>query len=112
MDMFLAVRLVVDTGMNALGWPREKAIAYMREHTLESDEQIRTETLRYSVDMPGQALAYKMGSRVFRELRAQARRDLGARFDVRAFHDAMLSSGSMPMTTLREHVGWWIKQVH
>ena len=73
MDMFLSVRLVVDTGMNALGWSRERAMDYMREHTLESEEQIRTESLRYSVDMPGQALAYKMGSRGFRELRGEGR---------------------------------------
>lgn len=112
MDMFLSVRLVVDTGMNALGWSRERAMEYMREHTLESEEQIRTESLRYSVDMPGQALAYKMGSRGFRELRTKAERALGSRFDVRRFHDAVLMHGSMPMRTLEQHVDWWIHQVH
>jgi uncharacterized protein (DUF885 family) len=111
MDMFLSVRLVVDTGMNALGWSRERAMDYMREHTLESEEQIRTESLRYSVDMPGQALAYKMGSRGFRELRAKAEKALGSRFDVRTFHDAVLMSGSMPMKTLEKHVDRWIEQV-
>jgi uncharacterized protein (DUF885 family) len=109
MDMFLSVRLVVDTGMNALGWSRERAMDYMREHTLESEEQIRTESLRYAVDMPGQALAYKMGSRGFRELRAKAQQALGSRFDVRKFHDAVLMSGSMPMRTLETHVDWWIE---
>jgi uncharacterized protein (DUF885 family) len=109
MDMFLSVRLVVDTGMNALGWSRERAMDYMREHTLESEEQIRTESLRYSVDMPGQALAYKMGSRGFRELRAKAETALGSRFDVRQFHDAVLTSGSLPMRTLETHVEWWIE---
>ena len=73
MDMFLSVRLVVDTGMNALGWPRAKAVAYMREHLMESDTQIETESLRYSVDIPGQALAYKMGSRGLWDLRSKAR---------------------------------------
>ena len=111
MDMFLSVRLVVDTGMNALGWSRERAMDYMREHTLESEEQIHTETLRYSVDMPGQALAYKMGSRGFRELRAKAERALGSAFDVRRFHDAILMSGSMPMKTLEAHVDYWIKEM-
>jgi uncharacterized protein (DUF885 family) len=82
-------------------------MAYMREHTLESEEQIRTESLRYAVDMPGQALAYKMGSRGFRELRAKAQKALGSRFDVRQFHDAVLMSGSMPMRTLEQHLDWW-----
>jgi uncharacterized protein (DUF885 family) len=111
MDMFLSVRLVVDTGMNALGWSRERAMDFMREHTLESEEQIRTETLRYSVDMPGQALAYKMGSRGFRNLRSRAERALGPAFDVRRFHDAILMSGSMPMKTLEMHVDKWIEEV-
>jgi uncharacterized protein (DUF885 family) len=96
--------------MNALGWSRERAMDYMREHTLESEEQIHTETLRYSVDMPGQALAYKMGSRGFRELRAKAERTLGSAFDVRRFHDAVLMSGSMPMKTLEVHVDQWMKE--
>ncbi len=111
MDMFLSVRLVVDTGMNALGWSRERAMEYMREHTLESEEQIHTESLRYSVDMPGQALAYKMGSRGFRDLRAKAERALGSSFDVRRFHDAILTSGSMPMKTLEAHIDRWIKEM-
>ena len=111
MDMFLSVRLVVDTGMNALGWSRERAMDYMREHTLESEEQIHTESLRYSVDMPGQALAYKMGSRGFRDLRAKAERALGSAFDVRRFHDVILTSGSMPMKTLEAHVDRWIKEM-
>ena len=83
----------------------------MREHTLESEEQIHTESLRYSVDMPGQALAYKMGSRGFRDLRAKAERALGSAFDVRRFHDVILTSGSMPMKTLEAHVDRWIKEM-
>lgn len=108
MDMFLATRLVVDTGMNHLGWPREKAVTYMLEHILESETQIRSETLRYSADMPGQALAYKMGSFKLQELRRRAERELGARFDLRRFHEAVLGSGSMPLTVLEKHVDWWI----
>lgn len=108
MDMFLATRLVVDTGMNHLGWPREKAVSYMLEHVLESETQIRSETLRYSADMPGQALGYKMGSFKLQELRRRAERELGARFDLRRFHDAVLGSGSMPLTVLEQHIDWWI----
>jgi uncharacterized protein (DUF885 family) len=108
MDMFISVRLVVDTGMNALGWPRSKAVAYMREHLTESDTQIATESLRYSVDIPGQALAYKMGSRGLVELRRRAESALGARFDVRRFHDCVLGSGSLPLETLGRKVDAFI----
>jgi uncharacterized protein (DUF885 family) len=100
MDMFLSVRLVVDTGMNALGWPRAQAKAYMREHLIESDTQIETESLRYSVDIPGQALAYKMGSRALWDLRRRAEAALGRRFDLRRFHACILGSGSLPLATL------------
>lgn len=108
MDMFLSVRLVVDTGMNALGWPRAKAVAFMREHLMESDTQIETESLRYSVDIPGQALAYKMGSRGIRDLRERARTALGPRFDIRAFHDVVLGSGSLPLSTLGRKVDAYV----
>jgi uncharacterized protein (DUF885 family) len=107
-DLFLSSRLVVDTGMNALGWTREQAIDYMKRNTLESETQIGTETLRYAVDIPAQALAYKMGSGKIRELRARAERELGAKFDLRRFHDTVLGSGAMPMSVLEKHVDWWI----
>ncbi len=109
MDVFLSSRLVVDTGMNALGWSRARAIEYMKANTLESDTQIETETLRYSCDIPGQALAYKMGAARIRELRARAERSLGAAFDVRRFHDAVLGSGPMPLAVLERHVDWFIE---
>lgn len=108
MDMFLACRLVVDTGMNLLGWSRERAIAFLKEHTLQSDLQIDTETLRYSVDLPGQALAYKMGSRELMVLREEARTRLGARFDIRRWHAFVLTGGSMPLQLLRERQEAWI----
>ncbi len=108
MDMFLSCRLVVDTGMNALGWSRERAIAYLREHTLQSDLQIDTETLRYSVDLPGQALAYKMGSRELLRLREDARKRLGARFDIKRWHAFILEGGSMPLNLLRQRQDAWI----
>ena len=104
MDMFISVRLVVDTGMNALGWPRAKAVAYMREHLMESDTQIETESLRYSVDIPGQALAYKMGSRGLWDFRRRAQAALGPRFDVRRFHECLLGSGSLPLDALSRKV--------
>ena len=104
MDLFLSTRLVVDTGMNALGWSRDRAMQYMRDHTFESDAQIATETLRYSSDIPGQALAYKLGSRTIRDLRERTRARLGARFDVRRFHDAVLGHGAMPLGVLERHL--------
>ena len=110
-EMFLASRLVVDTGMNYFGWSRERATAYMRDNILESDEQIATETLRYSTDMPGQALGYKMGALKIRALREKARAALGDRFDIRDFHDWFLMPGSMPMTVLEKHVDYEVKRV-
>ena len=108
MDMFISSRLVVDTGMNLLGWSRQKAIDYMLEHDLESETQIASETLRYSSAMPAQALAYKMGTLKIRELRGRAEKALGPRFDLRRFHDAILANGSMPLTVLEKHIDWWI----
>jgi uncharacterized protein (DUF885 family) len=110
MDVFLSTRLVVDTGMNALGWSRARAVAFMKERLMETDTQIHTESLRYSADIPGQALAYKMGARKIHELRAKAEKALGARFDVRRFHEALLGSGSLPLTTLERHVDWFVAQ--
>ncbi len=110
MEMFIACRLVVDTGMNALGWPRERAMQFMRDNALESETQIRSETLRYSADLPGQALAYMMGSLEFRRLRAHAQSASGSRFDIRQFHDMLLGSGSLPMGVLAERVEWWLKE--
>jgi uncharacterized protein (DUF885 family) len=104
MEAFLTSRLVVDTGMNALGWSRPRAIEYMKDNTFESDLQIGTETLRYSCDMPGQALAYMLGSRKIRELREHARAELGSRFDIRRFHDAVLGSGPLPLSVLARHI--------
>ena len=110
MDLFLATRLVVDTGMNALEWPRSRAIKYMRERLVESDTQILSETLRYSVDMPAQALGYKLGSLKFAELRKKAEVTLGDKFDIRRYHEAILGSGSMPITILERHIDWFIEQ--
>ena len=110
MDMFLTSRLVVDTGMNALGWSRKKAMDYLRANTDRSDSEIETETLRYCCDIPAQALAYKMGSRKLWELRDRAQKALGSRFDIRRYHDALLGSGAMPLDILEKHVDWFIAQ--
>ena len=88
----------------ALGWSRERAMQFMKENTLLSDTEIATETLRYSVDIPGQALAYKIGSLRMIELRRRAERELGAKFDVRQFHEWVIGSGTMPLPVLEQHI--------
>ena len=112
MDLFLSTRLVVDTGMNALGWSRERAMTFMREFTLESDVQIDTETLRYSSDMPGQALAYKLGSRKIHELRRRTEAAQRSAFDIRRFHAHLLDHGSMPLGVLDQHVACLVAEAH
>ena len=104
MDMMLSSRLVVDTGMNALGWSREQAMQYLREHSMMSETEIATETLRYSADIPAQALAYKIGSLRMIALRKRAQDRLGARFDIRQFHEWILANGSMPLQVLEGYV--------
>ncbi len=94
----------------ANGWERTKAAELMRENILESDTQIYTETLRYSVDMPGQALGYRMGYLRISELREKAKQALGDKFDIRRFHTAVLESGSMPMTVLEKHIDGYIEK--
>lgn len=110
MEMMISVRLVVDTGMNHLKWSRGRAMEFMRSRTLHSDTEIATETLRYSADIPGQALAYKMGQIRILELREAARKSLGDKFDIRRFHQVVLGSGALPMTVLERHVNWSMDQ--
>jgi uncharacterized protein (DUF885 family) len=96
LELFLATRLVVDTGMNALGWSLQEARDYMRERVIQSDEEIASETLRYSTSIPAQALAYRLGYEKIWELRRRAEAALGESFDVREFHEIVLSDGSKP----------------
>ena len=110
LESFLASRLVVDPGMNYMEWPLDRARQFMRSYTVESVTQINSETLRYSTDLPGQGLAYQMGRRKLDELRLKAETALGDRFDVRRFHDAVLSAGSLPMAVLEQHIDWFIRQ--
>ena len=106
-EMWRAVRLVVDTGMHAMGWTRQQAIDYFREHTGKTDQDITVEVDRYIV-WPGQALAYKIGQMKIRELRREAEAKLGAKFDVRKFHDAVLEQGAVPLGLLEKHMKGWI----
>jgi uncharacterized protein (DUF885 family) len=103
-DLMVSTRLVVDTGMNALGWSRERASAYMRQNTNLNDKQIATETLRYSCDLPAQALGYKIGEITMLRLRNEARQRLGSKFDIREFHAWLLGSGTMGLDTLSDHL--------
>jgi uncharacterized protein (DUF885 family) len=106
-EMWRAVRLVVDTGIHALGWTRQQAIDYFREHTAMSDYNIKVEVDRYIV-WPGQALAYKIGQLKISELRRRAETALGDRFDIRGFHDAVLAQGAVPLDVLEKQVDAWI----
>lgn len=106
-DMWRAVRLVVDPGIHALGWSRERAIDYMLANTALSRANVEAEVNRY-VTWPGQATAYKVGELRIRELRARAERRLGARFDQRAFHDAVLGNGPVPLDVLEGEIERWI----
>ncbi|MBL8266431.1 DUF885 family protein, partial [Steroidobacter sp.] len=108
MQSFLASRLVVDTGLNYFDWPLEKARAYMREHTFESDVQIASESLRYSTDLFAQALGYRLGYEQIWALRRRAEAELGPRFDIRAFHAAVIGEGGMPLDVLAEQVDRYI----
>lgn len=106
-QIWRACRLVVDTGMHALGWSRERAIAYMAEHTGMTVEAVTAEIDRHITE-PGQGLAYTMGELVISELRVEAQQRLAARFDIRAFHEAVLRNGALPLPLLREEVQRWI----
>ena len=102
-----AARLVVDTGMHAKKWTRDQAVDYMRRNTAIGENTIQTEIDRYII-MPGQALAYMIGYREITSLRAKATAALGPRFDVRAFHDAVLGRGAVTLPMLREQVDLWM----
>ena len=106
-EMWRAARLVVDTGLHARRWSREDARAYLLAHTALSAHEVATEVDRY-ISWPGQALSYKIGEITIRELRVRAEQHLGARFDLRAFHDAVLGLGSVPLGVLEQQVDAWI----
>jgi uncharacterized protein (DUF885 family) len=109
-DAWRACRLVVDTGMHHYGWSRSRAIEFMWENTATTRANIVSEVDRY-IAWPGQALAYMIGRREIRRLRAQAERDLGPRFDIRAFHGVVLGNGAVPLGVLDQLVSQWSQQV-
>ncbi len=106
-EMWRAVRLVVDTGLHAKGWTEEQAIAYFKEKTPIAEEAIISEVRRYLV-LPGQATSYKIGMLKIIELRENAKKALGERFDIRGFHDTILGGGAMPLAILERRVNDWV----
>jgi uncharacterized protein (DUF885 family) len=106
--MWRACRLVVDTGLHALGWTREQARTFLATNTGLSLHEVRTEIDRY-ISWPGQALAYKIGELKIVELRRRAEAALGAAFDVRAFHDAVLENGGVTLSVLERRIDTHIR---
>jgi uncharacterized protein (DUF885 family) len=110
LELMRAVRFVVDTGIHADGWTRDQAVSYFRESGAADEPTIQAEIDRY-IALPAQSLSYKIGQLKIRELRARAQQQLGPRFDIRKFHDEILSAGSLPMDMLDARVDGWIKSV-
>jgi uncharacterized protein (DUF885 family) len=106
-EMWRALRLVVDTGMHALGWSRQQAIDFMLSNTAKTENDVIVEVDRYIV-WPAQALAYKLGELKIKELRARAKSELGYKFDLRRFHNAILDDGPLPLSVLDTHMQAWI----
>ena len=108
-EMWRACRLVVDTGIHAMGWKREEAVEYMTKNTALSFHEINTEVDRY-ISWPGQALSYKIGEIKIRELRKKAKDQLGNKFDIRDFHEVVLSQGTVTLSILEERINKYINK--
>ncbi len=108
-EMWRAIRLVVDTGMHTMGWTRQQALDYFKANSAKAEHDIEVEVDRYIV-WPGQALAYKIGELKIKELRAYAEKELGAKFDVRAFHDRVLGNGALPLDLLEKNIRAWVAE--
>ena len=106
-ELFRAVRLVVDTGIHAKGWSRDQVVEFMRKSGAVDEPTIQSETDRY-ISWPAQALSYKLGQLKIRELRDRAEKELGPKFDIRAFHDEILNGGALPLDMLEARVDRWI----
>jgi uncharacterized protein (DUF885 family) len=109
-DAWRACRLVVDTGIHAMGWSRQQAIDYMVENSVLAENNIVNEVDRY-IGWPGQALAYKLGQLEILKLREEGRKRLGQRFDIRGFHDVVLRNGAVALPVLRDQVEAYYAQV-
>ncbi len=107
-ELFRAVRLVVDTGIHDMGWSREQVVEYMRNSHAVDEPTIQTETDRY-ISGPGQACSYKLGQLKILELRERAKQQLGSKFDLKTFHDEILSGGALPLDALDARINRWIK---
>ncbi|MCL1113513.1 DUF885 domain-containing protein [Shewanella basaltis] len=107
-EMLRAMRLVVDTGLHAKGWSREQAIQYMKDNSPMAESDIVAEVERYMA-IPGQALSYKVGQLTILRLRADAEKALGDKFDLKGFHDQLLTTGSLPMAVMENKIADWIK---
>ena len=110
-QLFRAIRLVVDTGIHSKGWTRDRTIQYILDNSSRGRSNATAETERY-IAVPGQALAYKVGQMKISELRARAEKTLGARFDLREFHDQVLMTGALPLAILEQKIGDWISAQH
>ncbi|HEY2460837.1 MAG TPA: DUF885 domain-containing protein [Candidatus Acidoferrum sp.] len=108
-ELFRAVRLVVDTGIHSKGWSRDQVVEFFRKSGAVDEPTIQSETDRY-IAWPAQALSYKLGQLKFRELRERARKELGAKFDIRTFHDEMLDGGTLPLDMLEARTDKWIAE--
>jgi uncharacterized protein (DUF885 family) len=106
-DIWRAIRLVVDTGVHSQHWTRQQMVDYFHEHSAMDETTIQTEVDRY-IGWPGQALAYKIGQMKILELRDRAKKALGDKFDLRAFHDQVLDSGALPLDVLSDRIDAWI----
>lgn len=106
-EMWRACRLVIDTGLHPKGWSKAQAVQYFRDNSTLTEANIDAEVNRY-ISNPGQALAYKIGELKIRELRARAEKELGDKFDLRSFHDAVLGQGAIPLDALDAQITAWI----
>jgi uncharacterized protein (DUF885 family) len=106
-EIWRAIRLVVDTGLHAKGWTEQEAIDYFKANSAVTEEQAISEVRRYLV-LPGQATSYKVGMLKIQELRADAEKKLGDKFDIKGFHDTVLGGGAMPLSILERRVQQWV----